>query len=256
MYMKVIVAYLSKFCYNINIRSLRLGGIRGVFVGRFMRRLPILLLIMSVFIGAAGFVSSALLMRPVYSSEKPVAEHAEVASSPLASPSPVPATAPSEATLSQPAVVVAQVSKQVPAAVKGNTLSIPSIAFQGSIVDVGVTADNAIDVPATKVGRWIGSAQPGSPGAVFLDGHVEGVFAGLKRLSVGQTITMTYGGQTFNYKVASTEVVDLATIDMNRALRVYGGASEGLNIMTCAGTYISSAGTYDKRLIVYAVRSN
>lgn len=210
-----------------------------------MRRRTILLLLSAVLVSTVVYANS-LAALTVYSSEKPP-QHVVAAS---VSPVPVKADA------AQTDVVVAaqSVKKQAPVVIKGNSLSIASIGFQGSIVDVGVTAENAIDVPASHVGRWIGSAQPGAPGAVFLDGHVEGVFARLNKLTVGQIVTMQYNGQAFNYKVAFTEIVDLATIDMNRSLSVYSGATEGLNIMTCAGTYIPSAGTYDKRLVVYTVR--
>jgi LPXTG-site transpeptidase (sortase) family protein len=210
-----------------------------------MRRRSILLSIATVLVGVAVYAGNTATTVTVYSSEH----------SPVATPSPTfPIQEQGQATI----VAAAQLVKQqvAPAIVKGNSLSIASIGFQAPIVEVGVTADNAIDVPATKVGRWIGSAQPGSPGAVFLDGHVDSVFARLNKLTVGQTISILYGGQTFNYKVVFTEVVELAGIDMNRSLSVYGGTSEGLNIMTCAGAYMPSAGTYDKRLVVYTVRMN
>lgn len=138
---------------------------------------------------------------------------------------------------------------------EGNNLSIESIGFRAPIVDVGTTSTNNIDVPAgMQVGRWTGSATPGSPGAVFLDGHVDGVFARLHTLTVGQSISVSYGGQAYTYRAIHKEVVQLAGIDMRRALSVMGYATEGLNIMTCAGTYIPSMGTYDQRLVIYAVR--
>jgi LPXTG-site transpeptidase (sortase) family protein len=210
-----------------------------------MRRYLITLLSPALVVGSLAY-SVFGMGTPVSSAEKlPVQVQAATP------PTPTPTQQPQAQTVT---TTVAKPTAK-PAAVKGNTLSFPSIGFQGSIVTVGTTVDNAIDVPSGKqVGYWNGSAQPGSPGAVFLDGHVEGIFAKLNKLTVGQTISMTYGGQTFHYRVVHTEVVDLATIDMNRALSVFGSDTEGLNIMTCAGTYIPAAGTYDKRLVVYTVR--
>lgn len=145
--------------------------------------------------------------------------------------------------------------RQAAPVAQGDRLMISSIGLTAPIVNVGVTASNNIDVPAGKqVGRWIGAATPGITGAVFLDGHVDGVFAGLSRVITGQTFSVVYGGQTFTYRIVAKEAVPLAGIDMNRALTVYGSASEGLNIMTCAGSYVPSMGTYDQRLIVYSVR--
>ena len=153
------------------------------------------------------------------------------------------------------AVVAASATRSSTSVTRGNHLSISSIGLVAPIVNVGVTATNNIDVPAGKqVGYWTGSAAPGAPGAVFLDGHVDGVFASLQRVSVGQTFSMIYSGQTLTYRVVHKEVVDLAGIDMNRALSVYGGAAEGLNIMTCAGNFVPSMDTYDKRLVVYTHR--
>lgn len=152
-------------------------------------------------------------------------------------------------------VVAASAHSPTTSVVRGNHLSIASIGLVAPIVNVGVTTTNNIDVPAgNQVGYWTGSAVPGTPGAVFLDGHVDGVFASLQRVPMGQTFSMVYGGQTFTYRVVHKEVADLAGIDMNRALSVYGGAAEGLNIMTCAGNFVPSMDTYDKRLVVYAHR--
>lgn len=146
-------------------------------------------------------------------------------------------------------------TRPTPSVTKGNHLSIASIGLTAPIINVGVTATNNIDVPAgRKVGYWTGSATPGTPGAVFLDGHVDGVFASLSRTALGQTFSMVYGGQSFTYRIVHKEIVDLQGIDMNRALSVYAGASEGLNIMTCAGAFIPAIDTYDKRLVVYAHR--
>jgi sortase (surface protein transpeptidase) len=105
-----------------------------------------------------------------------------------------------------------------------------------------------------QVGRWVGGAEPGEQGAVFLDGHVDGVFARLSGVTIGQIVSVSYGGQVYIYRVVHMETVALEGIDMRRALSVYGGASEGLNMMTCAGTFVPSMDTYDQRLVVYAVR--
>lgn len=139
--------------------------------------------------------------------------------------------------------------------ITGNHLSIPSIGFVAPVINVGVTASNTIDVPSGRqVGYWTKSATPGTAGTVFLNGHVDGVFATLPRIAVGQIVSLRYGDQVYSYRVVHKEIMPLASIDMNRALRAYGGAIEGLNMMTCAGKYVPSLGTYDHRLVVYAVR--
>lgn len=132
-----------------------------------------------------------------------------------------------------------------------------SVTFAGvdsEIVDVGLTPDGAIDVPAIRVGRWNGSAVPGGVGAVFLDGHTPGIFSNLSQLQVGSVVTIVYNQQTFTYRVVATETVPLAAVDMQKALSVQAGTANGLTMMTCAGTYIPEQQTYDKRLIVYAAQ--
>lgn len=135
-------------------------------------------------------------------------------------------------------------------------VSIPSVGLSARFVTVGTTSGNAIDVHPSLVGWWNGSAQPGSSGAAFLDGHNPGIFSRLPSVGVGAQISVARAtGEVFNYTVVHTEVVPLAGINMNAALSVYGGGGEGLNLMTCVGTFDRTTSTTDQRLIVYAVRS-
>ena len=133
-----------------------------------------------------------------------------------------------------------------------NRLIIPSIGVNSVITSVGLTADGAVDVPATNVGMWAGSPAPGAHGATFLDGHSPGILSALNQVGVGQTFQVIYGGQTYTYRVAHTETIPLDSVNMRRALAVYGNG-DGLNIMTCAGQFVPSSNTYDHRLIVYAI---
>jgi len=216
-----------------------------------MKRRFIAIFIATVLVGSISTVGTGSLAKAPAShvsvqSPPPTTPSSQPVATPQASPSPAPRATPATA------VVRAATPRIV-----GDTLSIASLGLQARVIPVGLTQSNAIDVPAgPQVGYWTGSAKPGTPGAVFLDGHVDGVFAKLSRLSVDQTLQLSYGGSTFSYKVVHREVVQLAGIDMDRALSVYGNALEGLNIMTCAGTYIPSQGTYDQRLVVYATRLN
>jgi sortase (surface protein transpeptidase) len=153
----------------------------------------------------------------------------------------------------KPAPVLASTPTPTPAYDK---VSIASIGLSSQFVAVGLTSTNAIDVNPSLVGWWNGSAQPGNPGAVFLDGHNPGVFRALPSVQVGAQISLTKAsGEIFNYTVVHTEIVQLVGIDMNAALSPYAGASEGLNLMTCVGTYNSQLGSTDQRFVVYAVRS-
>ena len=156
-------------------------------------------------------------------------------------------------TQAQAATKTQTVSRPVVAAPATDRLIIPSIGLNAQLVTVGLTAQGAVDVNPNLPGRWNGSAQPGSAGAVFVDGHKEGIFRDLGALAVGSQVTISLSsGANYNYTVRATEVVELSKVDMSKALHPFGGAMEGLNLMTCAGAWTGS--TYSHRLIVYATR--
>lgn len=167
---------------------------------------------------------------------------------PVAKTEPVAQTVPVQTTKPAPAV-----SKPAPAY---DRVSISSLGITSQLVTVGTTATNNIDVHPNLIGWWSGSANIGTPGAAFLDGHNPGVFSRLPNIGVGAVITITKAnGEVFNYTVVHTETVQLAGINMHRALSTWNGATEGLNIMTCIGAYNPSTNTTDQRFVVYAVRS-
>lgn len=163
----------------------------------------------------------------------------------VATPTAKPVTAPTppiQQTASQPAPAYDKVS-------------IPSIGLSSQLVTVGLTNTNAIDVHESLVGWWNGSARPGSNGAAFLDGHNPGIFKNLQNITVGAKITISLvSGQSYTYTVVHREVVPLVGIDMKKALTPYANAKQGLNLMTCVGTYNPATGTTDQRLVVYATR--
>jgi hypothetical protein len=135
-------------------------------------------------------------------------------------------------------------------------LIIPSVGINSEFVTVGLAGNGAVDVHPSLVGWWNGSAQPGNRGAAFFDGHTPGALTPLASISTGAIISVEKAkGQTLHYTVVYRETVAYKSVNMRKALSVYGGAREGLNLMTCAGTYIPSWGTTDQRLVVYAVRS-
>jgi sortase (surface protein transpeptidase) len=143
-------------------------------------------------------------------------------------------------------------------------LQIPSLGTLARVKRVGVTDNNQVGSPQNvfDVAWYDGSAKPGQPGAVFIDGHVlgptkGGIFANLKNIKTGAKITIVMGDdKAYTYTVAATEKLDTDTVDMNKMLRSYDSTKQGLNLMTCNGTYLKDKKTFDKRFIVYAVREN
>ena len=143
------------------------------------------------------------------------------------------------------------VVSNVPVQRSGNYLSIPG-KVSSAVVGVGIDADGAISVPASAIGMY------SQGGATFLDGHSTGVFSGLSSVGVGDIAEFTLNSVTTQYQVVNVAMYTFFTGDgfdqsfMYDAL--YSGGSNGLNMMTCAGSYLPEHGTYTHRLVVYSVR--
>ena len=141
-------------------------------------------------------------------------------------------------------------------------LTIDKIGVEARVLPMSVNSDGSVQAPVNIFDSgWYGaSAKPGQAGAGFIDAHAsgatrQGLFAYLDTLVVGDTVSVERGdGQLFNYRVAHVETVNLDKVDMKKALRTHGGATEGLNLMTCTGEWLPEEKTYDQRAIVYTVR--
>lgn len=141
-------------------------------------------------------------------------------------------------------------------------LSIDSLKIKARILPMSVNADGAMQAPVNifDSGWYSASAKPGIPGATLIDAHAsgatrQGLFAYLDTLKIGETLSLERGdGQKFNYAVTHVETVPLKEVDMAKVLKPYGAAEEGLNLITCTGTWIPDQKTYDHRVIVYTKR--
>lgn len=102
--------------------------------------------------------------------------------------------------------------------------------------------------------------------AAILTGHtcfsrtLRCVFDSISKLKNGDSIIIERGdGEKINYTVRQVEVMNLADVDMAKAMRPIKPGEEGLTLITCAGTYqgamdANGVPTADKRVLVYAVR--
>lgn len=140
-------------------------------------------------------------------------------------------------------------------------LFIPKLSVKAMVKPVGLTQDNRIDAPknAFDAGWYTGSSKPGQDGALFIDGHVSGgsvpgIFAHLKDLQPGDTLSLERGdGIQFNYKVLSKKEYDVNAVDMHTALSS-ASSRQGLNLITCTGAVMKGSNNYDKRLVVFTER--
>jgi len=219
-----------------------------------IQRVPLFIIIVSALacIGI-GFVGYMLLFNkdeqqllPISSSETPVAENADVAQ---------------EGSDETPVVANTLDSYKV-AADEPRILRIDSIKLAAKIRPMSVNSAGAIQAPINiyDSGWYTGSSKPGDYGAMFIDGHAsgatrQGLFAYIDTLQNGAIVSVEKGdGQVLTYKVVHVETVSKDSVDMQKVLRTYNNAKEGLNLMTCTGKWINDEKTYDKRAVVYTER--
>ena len=143
-------------------------------------------------------------------------------------------------------------------------LVIPKLGIDAAVVAVGAPGGvMAAPGSAWDAGWYDKSSLPGSgSGALLIDGHVNdalnspGVFYNLSTLKKDDEIIIERGdGRRFAYSVSEVRLVPLQEVDMNEMLTPAESGKEGVNLITCGGTYNTKKQTYDHRVLVFAVRS-
>lgn len=149
----------------------------------------------------------------------------------------------------------------IPSGSMPQSLAIPKIAVNANILPLGVTRTGNLDVPPDlyTVGWYRYGAIPGDMGSAVLDGHVDnggstpGVFKNLHSLIAGDIISITdQSGRITQFRVIEMNTYNVGEFPADAIFHAEGEAY--LNIITCAGTYHPAARTYDKRLVVTAIK--
>jgi len=175
------------------------------------------------------------------------AKRAVVASNPAASRK----APPPKATLS----AATTTRKQMPDPVR---ISIPTIGVNARVIRLGLNPDRTIEVPTNlaDTGWFEPGPEPGEQGSAVIVGHLEslagpGVFARLRELRVGQTITIRLqDGSAFRYVADSMIRVPKSRFPTDR---VYAQTKEPtLRLITCAGEMNSATGYHPDNYIVFA----
>jgi LPXTG-site transpeptidase (sortase) family protein len=120
------------------------------------------------------------------------------------------------------------------------------------------TVDGVLKVPENvqHVGWWDGSARAGEPfGSTVIAGHVDsategiGFFARLRRIKVGDTVTLRADSDRIKYRVISVKkVARKALATQSRAFKQTG--PHRLVLITCTGNFHRDRGGYDSNLVV------
>jgi LPXTG-site transpeptidase (sortase) family protein len=121
-----------------------------------------------------------------------------------------------------------------------------------------VTVDGVLRVPENvqHVGWWDGSARTGEPfGSTVIAGHIDsdtegiGFFVRLRRIKVGDTITLRGDSHRLKYRVTSVrKVPKKALATDSQAFKQTG--PHRLVLITCTGNFRREQGGYDSNLVV------
>ena len=142
------------------------------------------------------------------------------------------------------------------------TITIDKLNARGRVLQMGVNNDGSMQAPINifDAGWYTGSVKPGQLGATVIIAHASGptqggLFEGLNKLTADEIVKVELGsGQVLKYQVVSTETVALEQVDMDKFMRPAEGIQEGLNLMTCAGSWVRESNTRAQRTIVYTKR--
>ncbi len=220
------------------------------------KKTKMILHIIGVIAIALFLVFLFILLRNEYmlSREELPAPQPEQSAEPTAEPVEVDETVPTEQ----------QVVEYTVAPERPRYLSIPQLGInKARVLEVGVDKNDALDTPINifDVG-WLGtSGKPGGGGTMLMDGHnggptMDGVFKRLGELTTDDLITIERGdGQVFKYKVVENQTmgIDDANNYMSQMLNSAEPGKEGLNLITCIGTWLQRQQTYDSRVMLRAV---
>lgn len=139
-------------------------------------------------------------------------------------------------------------------------IEIPRIAATSSLVELGLDADQRVEVPPVdqpmQAGWFTGAPKPGEPGPALVLGHVNGggqagIFARLNELAAGdEVLVKRTDGTVVTFRVTRVDQVPKADFPTED---VYGDTpGPELRLITCGGTFDRGAHSYRDNVIVYA----
>jgi len=140
-------------------------------------------------------------------------------------------------------------------------LQIPALNIDANVQQVGLTFKGNMGIPSnfTDVAWYRYGAVPGDVGSAVIDGHVDnglslaGVFKHLVDLKAGDDVYVAMAsGDRVHFKVRDSEYYDYTSAPT--ALIFNENDASLLRLITCNGDWVSQDKTYDKRLVVTAVK--
>lgn len=140
------------------------------------------------------------------------------------------------------------------------SVEIPKIGAKSTLVEAGLDANQAIEVPPVDnpmQAAWYKFSQvPGDAGPAILLGHVDGnkkpgVFYKLRDVKVGDEILVgRKDGRTLRFVTTKTEQVPKEKLPEDA---IYGTTTEPeLRVITCGGAFDKAEHSYKDNIVVYA----
>ncbi|MDO8565442.1 MAG: class F sortase [bacterium] len=137
-------------------------------------------------------------------------------------------------------------------------LEIPKLDIDTEVQHVGVTKTGNMAAPNnfTDVSWYKFGTIPGHTGSAVMAGHednaisLDGVFKHLEDLEVGDDVyVIDHNNKKLHFKVIAEEIYPYNKSPLERIFNKSDGTY--FNLITCAGDWLASAKTNDKRLVVY-----
>ncbi|MBV9822043.1 MAG: class F sortase [Actinobacteria bacterium] len=141
------------------------------------------------------------------------------------------------------------------------SLDIPAIKVRSQLLQLGLNADNTVQVPPlardSQAGWYKYSPTPGQLGPSVILGHVDsaeygpGIFFRLGALRPGDTATVTLADRST--AVFRVDRVVAYPKDSFPTLAVYGNTDDAqLRLITCGGSFDRSAHSYRDNIVAFA----
>lgn len=150
----------------------------------------------------------------------------------------------------------------LPAAAEPESVEIPRIELDESLIDLAIQQDGRLEPPADwdDVGWFADGSRPGQPGPTVIAAHVDSaagpaVFFRLLELEPGDEVTVTDAeGDEHLHRVSST--ADFPKDDFPTREVFGAGPDDQLRLITCTGEFDDAAGRHLDNRVVFAERED
>lgn len=139
-------------------------------------------------------------------------------------------------------------------------LLIPKLEIDANVQRLGITKNGNMAAPNnfTDVSWYKLGTLPGQTGSAVISGHednavsLDGVFKHLEDLELGDDIyVVDEGGQKLQFRVIDKKVLPYNLTGPELENIFHQSDKARLNLITCAGDWVQSIKTNDKRLVIY-----